>query len=55
VKSKWELECRVRISSRNSSSGEVESAFCASCCEFGKVEPEDNENRKRKRTQVQNF
>ena len=55
-KTKWELECCVKASSRNATTGAVENVVCLFCRAFGREDPDETENRKRKRTQnIQSF
>ena len=55
-KEKWQIDCGVRILTRNTVTNEVESIVCMFCKTFGKEEPEDADKRKRKRSQnVQKF
>ena len=48
---KWQLDCGVRILTRNTVTNEVESIVCMFCKTYGKEEPEDADKRKRKRSQ----
>lgn len=55
-KAKWELECGVKVSSRNATTGAVENVICLFCQAFGREDPDETEDRKRKRTQnIQSF
>ena len=55
-KSKWELECGLKVTSRNASTGNVENVICLFCRAFGRETPDDNDNRKRKRSlNIQGF
>ena len=55
-KAKWELECGVKVASRNPISGQVEGVICLFCRAFGREEPDEGDERKRKRTQnIQSF
>ena len=50
-KTKWLLECAIEITTRDKCSGKPLSAVCMFCKAFGKEEPSDSSNRKRKRSQ----
>ena len=55
-KAKWELECGVKVSIRNAATGTVENATCLFCRAFGREDPDETDNRKRKRTHnIQSF
>ena len=55
-KAKWELERGVKVSSCNAATGSVENVICLFCRAFGREEPDDDESRRRKRTQnIQSF
>ena len=55
-KPKWEVECGVKVTSRDANTGAVVNAVCLFCTAFGREEDYENLNRKRRRTQnIQSF
>ena len=55
-KAKWEIECGIRVTYRDSNTSDVVAAICMFCQTFGKDAPGDNDSRKRKRsTNIQRY
>jgi hypothetical protein len=50
-KLKWVLECAIEVTARHPETSEPVSAVCKFCKTFGKEEPDNNHQRKRKRSQ----